>query len=276
MILKQYWSPTGEQILFVSNRDGKNVRDLYLMDPDGSNIRRVFKRRTNADKRSPAWSPDGKQFVYWSVNHHRREYYLYLATFGDENVERLPYCISPEWSPDGSEIACSVTHALGRRIKFINLRTRQMEQPIRDKTLQWQNAPSWSATGDKLAISGNKHPIPVILDRELHNAWNDLTTIYIVNRDGSNLRQLVDEAGPRASMPEISPDGSELIFTQEIKGMQQIFKLNINTGDHTQLTDTGAISRQANIGGDWFDPAYASLSVNPQPNMLTTTWGQLK
>lgn len=270
------WSPTGEQILFVSNRDGKNVRDLYLMDPDGSNVKRVFKHKTRMDKRSPAWSPDGKQFVYWSVNHDRHEYDLYLATFGNEKVERLPYCQSPEWSPNGSEIACTVAHPTGRLLKFINLRTRKMVQPIPDKILQWQNAASWAAVGDRLAISGNRHPIPVVLDRDLHNAWNDLTTIYIVNRDGSNLRQLVDEAGPHASMPEISPDGSELIYTQEIKGRQQIFNLDINTGDRKQLTHTGAISRQANIGGDWFDPAFMSLSINPQTNMLTTIWGQLK
>lgn len=270
------WSPTGEQILFVSDRGGKGVRDLYLMDSNGSNHRRVFKRKTNVDKRSPAWSPDGNQFVFWSVNHDRHEYDLYLATFGDENVERLPYCMSPEWSPDGSEIACTVSHVSGRRLKYINLRTRKMEQPIRDKTLQWQNTPSWAKTGGRLAISGNKHKIPVELDRDLHNAWNDKTTIYIVNKDGTGLRQLVDEVGPPASIPEISPDGLELIYTQEIIGRQQIFKLNINTGDRIQLTDTGAISRQANIGGDWFDPAFKSLSVNLQTNLITSTWGQLK
>ena len=43
------WSPTGEQILFASNRDG--VRDLYLMDTDGKNVKRIFGK--SADRRHP-------------------------------------------------------------------------------------------------------------------------------------------------------------------------------------------------------------------------------
>ena len=46
--LDAVWSPTGEQILFISDRQGTRVRDLYLMDADGSNVRRVFKRKIEA------------------------------------------------------------------------------------------------------------------------------------------------------------------------------------------------------------------------------------
>lgn len=266
------WSPTGEHILFVSNRQGTRVRDLYLMNADGTNVRRVFKRKIAAWRGSPAWSPDGKQFVYISTDRIRIKSSLYLGTFGEEDAENLPYGGSPAWSPDGKEIACSVGHPKGTRLTFINVRTRERERPIPDKTLRWQRQPSWSAEGDKLAISGNKHPLPVILDRDLHNAWADKYVIYIVNRDGTGLRQLVDEAGADARLPVLSPDGSEVLFTQEINGQYQIFKVDVNSRIRTQLTHI-----HTNTGGDWFDPAYTrTLSVSPQPELLTTTWGELK
>ena len=268
------WSPTGEQILFFSDRQGKRVWDLYLMNPDGSNIRRVFKRKIKVDRRSPTWSPDGKRFAYiYDDREHPRS--LHLGTFGEEDTEPLPYGSSPAWSPDGSEIAGSVSHALGSRLTFINVDTRDREQPIPDKVLPWQYLPSWSGAGDRLAITGNKHPRPAILDRELHNAWKDKQTIYLVNRDGTGLRQLVEEAGPKAGVAELSPDGSQVLYYQEINGNEQLFKLDINSGVRTQLTHIGAPFHQANFQGDWFDPAYA-LPVSPQPGLLTTTWGKMK
>ena len=268
------WSPTGDQILFISDRGGKRVGDLYLMNPDGSNVRRVFKRKIRARRRSPTWSPDGKRFVYIYEDWDRGEFGLYLGTFGKEDTELLPYGLSPAWSPDGSEIACIVPHQFGSRLTFINVDTRDREQPLPDKALLWQSSPSWSAAGDRLAISGNKHPLPVILERDLHEAWADKDTIFIVNRDGTGLRQLVDEAGPEARWPALSPDGSQVLYTQEINGHTQIFKLDINSEVRTQLTH-GGIFRQTNYDSDWFDPAYA-LPVSPQPELLSTTWGQLK
>ena len=266
------WSPTGEQILFVSDRQGTRVRDLYVMDPDGSNVRRVFKKKAKGWRSDPTWSPDGKHFAYSYTDWDRLEFGLYLGTFGEADAELLSSGSSPAWSPDGSEIVCSVGHGKGTRLIFINVRTREREQPLPDKALLWQFEPSWSAGGDRLAFAGNKHPLPVILD--LHNAWKDKQTVFIVNRDGTGLRQLVEEAGSYAQYPALSPDGSEVLYTQEINGQLQIFKVDVNSQIRTQLTH-GGIVFQANTGGDWFDPAYA-LPVSPQPDLLTTTWGELK
>ena len=270
------WSPTGEQILFVSDRQGTRVRDLYLMDADGSNVRRVFKRKIEAWRGGATWSPDGTQFAYESVDRGTREYARYIATFGEEDAEPIIGNYgSLAWSPDGSEIACSEPRQFGNRLTFINVRTRAVEQPLPNKALLWQFGPSWSAAGDRLAFTGNKHPIPVILDRDLHNAWDDKDTVFIVNRDGTGLKQLVEEDGPKAGVSALSPDGLEVLYTQEINGRLQIFKIDVNSGLRTQLTHIRGPFRQANTGGDWFDPAYA-LPVSPQPELLTTTWGELK
>ena len=263
------WSPTGEKIVFVSDRGGE--RDLYLMNPDGSNVRRVFKRKIEARRISPSWSPDGKQIAYSHLDFNiGGTNGTYIATLGEQEEERIGNYGSPAWSPDGTEIACRGIEATGSWLILFNIRTRKHERLLPKKTLQWQAGPSWSAAGDKIAFTGNKHPIPAILDRELHDAWADKDTVYIVNRDGTGLKQLVEEDGPAARASALSPNGEEILYTQRSIDDYQIFKLDVNSGVRTQLTH---IDR--NFGGDWFDPDYV-LPVLPRPQLLTTTWGDVK
>ena len=51
----------------------------------------------------------------------------------------------------------------------------------------------------------------------------------------------------------------------------QIFKVGLDGGEPVQLTDPTFW----HFTGDWFDPAYA-LPVSPQPQLLTTQWGDIK
>ena len=260
------WSPTGEQILFVSDRGG--ARDLYLMDPDGSEVRRVFKFKIEDWRTNPTWSPDGKQIAYGRMNWGKLTSTIYITTLEEQEEEELIARSSfPAWSPDGSEIAGSVRE----RLTLINVHTGAQKQLLPKKVESFQRFASWSAVGDKLAFAWNKHPLPPPdAERRVHEEWLDKLTIYIVNRDGTGLQQLVDEAGPYAQYPALSPNGDEVLYTQEINGDFQIFKLHLNSGVRAQLTHI-----DWNTGGDWFDPAYA-LPVSPQPQLLTTTWAKVK
>ena len=258
------WSPTGEQIIFVSDRDS-GLHDLYLMNPDGSNVRRVFKKKRSINRTNPAWSPDSRQIVYSVADWNCSKSTIYIATLGKEKEnEFVMNGTYPAWSPDGTRIACSIDE----RLTLVNLRTRSEKQLLPKKAIQWQRRPSWSAIDDKLAFSGNNHA--VVLDRQHRNEWMDKNTIFIINHNGTGLRQLVDEAGPYAWSPELSPDGQEVLYTQGINGAHQILKINVHSGIRTQLTDN-----IWNFGGDWFDPEYA-LSVLSQSELLTTTWGGIK
>ena len=270
--LDAIWSPTGEQILFVSDRDG--VRDLYLMEPDRGKVRRVFKK--DAYREDPTWSPDGKQIAYTYADGIGAASFIHIATLGQQEEELLVRGFYPAWSPDGTEIAYVTYAPIGhtRRVTLIDIRTRKQKRLLPKEAMDWQNHPSWSTTGDKLVFSWNKHPLPPdhnpLVDR-FPPEWRNKETIYIVNRDGTELQQLVNEDGSYAQYPKLSRNGAELLYTQQINGRFQIFKLDVNSGVRTQLTHI--VGR--NLGGDWFDPAY-TLQVSPQSQLLTTTWGDVK
>ena len=60
------WSPNGEEILFVSNREPDPDRffnyDVFAVKASGGNIRRLT--RTENIEYQPRWSPDGKTIVF--------------------------------------------------------------------------------------------------------------------------------------------------------------------------------------------------------------------
>ncbi|MCY3743422.1 MAG: hypothetical protein OXH00_20610 [Candidatus Poribacteria bacterium] len=251
------WSPTGEQILFASDRI--RVHDLYLMDPDGANVRRVF--RKVAHREHPTWSPDGKRIAYERVEFDER--WIYIANIDGTNEERIILGRYPAWSPDGTEIAFFTGLAGHTRIWLFNLRTRRQKSLLPDDAIQWMWYPAWSPSGAKLAFAWLNHfPFIGFVERQ---------TIYIVNRDGTGIEQIVDEAGPRANEPAWSPSGDMLLYSQRLENNRsQIFKIALAGGEPVQLTHI-----HWNYGGDWFDPAYV-LPVSPQPQLLTTVWGEMK
>ncbi len=56
------WSPDGERIAFVSDRDGH--REIYVMDADGKNQKNLS--NNDFDDWGPSWSPDGKRITFVS------------------------------------------------------------------------------------------------------------------------------------------------------------------------------------------------------------------
>ena len=262
------WSPTGEQILFVSDRHG--TKDLYLMKADGTNVRKVFKKLVG--RQYPTWSPDGKQFAY----HRFDKLAIYVASRDGKNEKELASGLWPVWSPNGSEIAFvadekfvflaeGVLQVENAKIQIINLQTNAQEALLPGKRLMF--SPAWAPNSHKIAFSWiNLDPINLLAGKDPADA----EAVYVVNRDGSGLKQIVDADDAATSNPIWAPQGDELIYEKEVREDTHLFKIALDGDVSEQLTQQGD-----NFGGDWFDPEFA-LPVSPQPQLLTTVWGKLK
>ena len=262
------WSPTGEQILFVSDRHG--TKDLYLMNADGTNVRKVFKKLVG--RQYPTWSPDGKQFAY----HRFDKLAIYVASRDGKNEKELASGLWPVWSPNGSEIAFvadekfvflaeGVLQVENAKIQIINLQTNAQEALLPGKRLMF--SPAWAPNSHKIAFSWiNLDPINLLAGKDPADA----EAVYVVNRDGSGLKQIVDADDAATSDPIWAPQGDELIYEKEVREDTHLFKIALDGDVSEQLTQQGD-----NFGGDWFDPEFA-LPVSPQPQLLTTVWGKLK
>lgn len=261
------WSPTGEQILFVSDRHG--TRDLYLMNSDGTNVRKVFKQLVG--RQHPTWSPDGNQFAYHRFN----KLVIYTASSAGKDDKKLTNGLWPAWSPDGTEIAFvadekfaiiadRVLQVENSKIQIINLQTNAEETLLPGEKLML--GPAWSTDSTKIAFSWvNPDAVPIA-----GKAIGDTEAIYVVNRDGSGLKQIVEADDTAASNPIWAPQGNELVYEKKVLEDKHLFKIDLSDGTSEQLTHKGD-----NSSADWFDPMFA-LPVSPQPQLLTTVWGQIK
>lgn len=102
------YSPDGKFIVFCSNRDGEENLELYIMDADGKNVRKL----TNAPKcynGGPFFSPDGKRVIFRSDRKKKDHLQLYVINADGSGERALTDDLNwvhwaPYWHQDGKHI----------------------------------------------------------------------------------------------------------------------------------------------------------------------------
>jgi Tol biopolymer transport system component len=93
------WSPDGEKIAFVTERDGNF--EVYVMNADGSDPVRFT--RSASYEWSPTWSPDGSLIAYTSTGESDVAYDVYVMAPDGSNQTQLTFDaandIIPRWWP---------------------------------------------------------------------------------------------------------------------------------------------------------------------------------
>lgn len=82
------WSPDGEKIAFHSERDNHKTCDIYVMDSNGQNVKRLTES-SQSDEFYPRWSPDGKSIAFSSNMAQLSNWDLYIMDSDGQNTRQI-------------------------------------------------------------------------------------------------------------------------------------------------------------------------------------------
>jgi Tol biopolymer transport system component len=205
------WSPDGAMIAFAGMPSKVERRDIYVMNADGSALRRVAEVG-GYELRDPAWSPDGRTLVFvgqvgGQVTDEPSDLFtVRLDGSAPINITQTPLISewSPSWAPDGTVIGYGAGAQRGpNTIELIDPEGRPAGVVLDEGSdvgdLTWSPDGRWIAFTSVLALT-------VAGDEGLANVWT-------IRRDGSGLSNLTTDGAravawqpvPRATTPTPQP-----------------------------------------------------------------------
>ena len=180
-VLSPNFSPDGRRIVFV-NRDADGSTSIWMVNNDGVNAHLIYKGLNTIV--SSAWSPDGQMIAYAMSIGIPNDYEIFTMDVDGRNNRRISQGLlgiggSINWSPNSRYLLVYAG-------------------PVGDKDIFQINV----ATGDYIQLSdgGNNAAASYspdgqyIVFNSLRN--NDQADLYIMNADGSKLRQLTKDPEP--------------------------------------------------------------------------------
>ena len=222
-ILSLQWTPDGEEILFVSNRQGRN--QIWRIQATGGAPTQLT--RVSDTVEHIALSRDGKLLTYsQQINDTVLEIHSLSSATRNKGLTQ-PLCtidssrteFSPRFSPDGTQIVFTSAQTDFDEIWIANADCSGQQQITQFKE-QGVGSPRWSPDGQS-----------IVFDRRA-NQQADIFTIRLRTRE---IQQLTDH--PSADiMPVWSPNGEWIYFTSERKGRRQIWKVSPKGGASLQVT----------------------------------------
>jgi TolB protein len=263
-----YFSPDGKRLVFQATRDGGQCDQIYVMNVDGSGLRRI----SNGQGRTTCgyFLPDGKHIIYastqaagpacppspdrsrgyvWAVY---PSYDLYIATDTGKMLRRLT-------TEPGYDAEATVNWRT-KRIVYTSKASGDLElwsmnldgtgRQQLTKEFGYDGGAFFSRDGKRLVWRANHPSTPQ--DREAYKKLldDDLTApmkmeLYVANPDGSEARQIT-HFGCASFAPTFTPDGRRIIFSSNKNKCDsrqfELFMIDADGKNLEQITSLGGFT----------------------------------
>jgi len=204
------------KIAFASNVTG--VKQIYVMDYDGENQRRV----TTEDMMCmyPDWYPDADRLVYTRFRGSRQETYSVGISTGEASkLTSYPGLNAfAAISPRGNEVLMTLSRDGNPEI--YRLRGDGGEPRRLTFGRSTESSPCWSPDGRRLAFVSDRAGSP---------------QIYVMGAGGGTAERVTYQ-GHYNTSPDWSPKGDLIAYTSQIDGVFQICTVDVNTKEVVRLT----------------------------------------
>lgn len=202
----------------IATVEKRDVKEVYVVDYDGANPRRITINRTL--NITPSWSPDARSIAYTSYRTGVPD--ILISNIYAGTMESPTKGVGQNWlpvfSPDGQRMAFNSNRDGNPEIYVMNRDgsnlTRLTNNPATEST------PTWSPSGTQIAFTSDRTGTP---------------QIYTVNPDGSGLRRITSESYADRATWSPAPF-NEIAFSAKTGPGFDIKILNIGTGETRQIT----------------------------------------
>jgi dipeptidyl aminopeptidase/acylaminoacyl peptidase len=209
------WSPDGKRILFIHDaplsmepahretEEGRTHHPIELSVMDAKERNRWVLRVIEPVIYSAAWSPDGNLLAISASTSvtpgQPPQRGLFLLPANGKGGLRLlvENGWTPSWSPDGREIAFSVEQPRGHWTVHTAKRNGLENVRLSDNSKE-SGSPAWSPDGKRIAF-----------DQFVDGGGRQ--QVFIMNAEGSDVRQITTDLAWSCSHPSWSPSGNQLV-----------------------------------------------------------------
>jgi Tol biopolymer transport system component len=220
------WSPDGTKIAFASSHDGSS--QIYITDENGNNPTKLTFDNEND---FPVWLPDGKHIAFRTTDG-KGLWWWRIANIETDEISQFSepsydfFFQTPAWSSDGQYLAyMSLIEQQQRNdgSSQIHIKNADGSSDIALTNDVWANInPVWSPDNTRMAFLSER------------DGNYNMFALYVMNKDGTNIKKLTEPSYPENVTFSWSPDGQQIVISSDVS-LGNIYVIDIATRNSREL-----------------------------------------